>query len=327
MLAASGIMLTIGLGLGMVMQVLVITVQNAVDYRELGVATSGATLFRFIGGSVGTAVLGAIFAARLDDELLGRLPTGTAGVPAAGAAITMEMLAGMSAPVRDAYAHAFAASLSTVFLAASVVALIGFFFTVLLPEHPLRATIAAEAERTTRVGEAFAMPVQGDSLDELLRGLAAFANRDLQRQYLTGLADEAGVRLSPLATWLLIRLERDPGAEPSALARSHAIDTSRLEAALNDLLERELIAARDVGGDRDGERRFGVTPNGCAVLSKIIAVRRAHVTAAAAEWGGERARDDLALRRLARELIPEPHPSVDAPGTRGADDRESTDRQ
>ena len=51
------------------MQVLVLAVQNAVDYEQLGVATSGATLFRSIGGSLGTAILGAIFSTRLDDEL------------------------------------------------------------------------------------------------------------------------------------------------------------------------------------------------------------------------------------------------------------------
>src|SRR5690606_34908321 len=54
-LAASIDMMVLGLGLGMVMQVLVIAVQNSVDYRDLGVATSGATLFRLIGGSLGTA--------------------------------------------------------------------------------------------------------------------------------------------------------------------------------------------------------------------------------------------------------------------------------
>jgi len=63
--AASAYMLVLGLGLGMVMQVLVLAVQNAVDYRELGVATSGATLFRGIGGSIGVALFGAIFAAGL----------------------------------------------------------------------------------------------------------------------------------------------------------------------------------------------------------------------------------------------------------------------
>ena len=65
----SAYILLLGIGLGMVMQVLVIAVQNAVDYRDLGVATSGATLFRLIGGSLGTAILGAIFAARLAANL------------------------------------------------------------------------------------------------------------------------------------------------------------------------------------------------------------------------------------------------------------------
>src|SRR2546423_4999868 len=63
--SASLLMLVLGVGLGMVMQVLVIAVQNDVDYRDLGVATSGATLFRLIGGSLGTAILGALFAGRL----------------------------------------------------------------------------------------------------------------------------------------------------------------------------------------------------------------------------------------------------------------------
>ena len=70
-LYAYAAMFVLGLGLGLVMQVLVLAVQNAVDYAELGVATSGASLFRSMGGSLGTAVLGAIFTARLTDELAG----------------------------------------------------------------------------------------------------------------------------------------------------------------------------------------------------------------------------------------------------------------
>jgi Na+/melibiose symporter-like transporter len=62
-------MLVLGLGLGMVMQVLVLAVQNAVDYRSMGVATSGALLFRQIGGSVGIAIFGAIFANHLSGHL------------------------------------------------------------------------------------------------------------------------------------------------------------------------------------------------------------------------------------------------------------------
>ena len=58
---AAGYMLLLGLGLGLVMQVLVLAAQNAVDYRLLGVATSGSTLFRQVGGSIGVSVFGAIF--------------------------------------------------------------------------------------------------------------------------------------------------------------------------------------------------------------------------------------------------------------------------
>jgi predicted MFS family arabinose efflux permease len=58
-------MLVLGMGIGGVMQVLVIIVQNAVPHSELGVATSGATFFRSIGGSFGTAIFGAIFSNQL----------------------------------------------------------------------------------------------------------------------------------------------------------------------------------------------------------------------------------------------------------------------
>ena len=62
-------LLVLGLGLGMVMQVLVLAVQNAVDYSVLGAATSGVTLARGIGGSIGAAVFGTIFTTRLRSEL------------------------------------------------------------------------------------------------------------------------------------------------------------------------------------------------------------------------------------------------------------------
>ena len=68
------LLLGLGLGLGMVMQVLVLAAQNAVDYRLLGVATSGSALARQIGGSIGVSVFGAIFTNRLGDELARRLP-------------------------------------------------------------------------------------------------------------------------------------------------------------------------------------------------------------------------------------------------------------
>ena len=69
----AGYMVVLGLGLGMVMQVLVLAVQNAVDYRYLGVATSGSTLFRQIGGSIGVSLFGAIFSNQAGRRAASRL--------------------------------------------------------------------------------------------------------------------------------------------------------------------------------------------------------------------------------------------------------------
>jgi predicted MFS family arabinose efflux permease len=175
--ATAGIILLLGLGLGMVMQVLVLAVQNDVDYADLGVATSGATLFRLIGGSVGTAVLGAIFASRLASRLAGVLPEGGA------MSVSPATLGTLSPEVRALYAAAFTSSLGTAFLVATATAAVGFALAWLLPERPLRETVAAAAgDAGADVGETFAMPHDVDSSSQLLRGLAVLADRDVQRR-------------------------------------------------------------------------------------------------------------------------------------------------
>jgi EmrB/QacA subfamily drug resistance transporter len=131
-ITTSLIMLCLGLGLGLVMQVLVIAAQNAVEYRDLGVATSGATLFRLIGGSLGTAILGAIFAARLTTNLARLLPPGAEGARSLGAGLNQQTPSQLPTAVRAAYAQAFTVSLGTVFLVATAIALLGFLLTWLL---------------------------------------------------------------------------------------------------------------------------------------------------------------------------------------------------
>jgi EmrB/QacA subfamily drug resistance transporter len=131
--------LVLGLGLGLVMQVLVLAVQNAVDRRDLGVATSGSLLFRQVGGSIGVALFGTIFANRLGSELAARLPSG-AQLPETNDPAAIRAL---PAPVRNAFEDAFAAALHPVFLTAAAAALSAFALTWLLREVPLQRTAAA----------------------------------------------------------------------------------------------------------------------------------------------------------------------------------------
>jgi EmrB/QacA subfamily drug resistance transporter len=154
------LMMTLGLGLGMVMQVLVLVAQNSVDYRDLGVATSGATLFRLIGGSVGTAALGAVFAARLHDNLMRTLPqaadTGAGGM---GASINPRTIATMPEAVRTLYTAGFTQAMNTIFLIATMIGAFGFLLSLILPEQTLRRAVAARASSVNEeIGEVFPQP-------------------------------------------------------------------------------------------------------------------------------------------------------------------------
>jgi MFS family permease len=101
-----------GLGFGMVTQILVVAVQNSVDRRELGIATAVTGFFRALGGAVGAAALGAIFAAQ----------AGTRAAEAAGSVLRSDVIDGVQA----------------VFLAAAPLAALALAIVLLLPERPLK---------------------------------------------------------------------------------------------------------------------------------------------------------------------------------------------
>jgi EmrB/QacA subfamily drug resistance transporter len=143
----------LGLGLGMVMQVLILAVQNSVDHSVLGVATSGSTMFRQIGGSIGVALFGTIFASRLHAELASRLPAGT-HIPKA---ISPAGIKNLPPAQHQAFADAVATALHPVFLVAGAVSLLAFALTWLLREVPLQGK--------SRIGDA--IPAQGDEHDRV----------------------------------------------------------------------------------------------------------------------------------------------------------------
>lgn len=264
------LMLLLGLGLGFVMQMLIVAVQNAVGYHDLGVATSNAILFRFVGGSLGTALLGAVLASR--------------------------MLA----------TNSLIASLDTVFLLASVISFFGLLFSFLLPERRLRETLAAatEVDIGGDIGQAYAMPQDVDSRAHLLRGLAVLADRDVRRRYVAAVVERAGLDLSPGAAWLLVQIEREPDANVRDLGRKGKADPNKLNASRAELLEKSLIApasASDV---------FTLSGAGCDVYNRLVVARREHLAELWPEWSPKKREEVATiLKNLARELIPETKPA------------------
>jgi len=167
-------MLVLGMGLGAVMQVLVLIVQNAVPYSELGVATSGATFFRSIGGSFGAAIFGAIFSNVLVGNLVrqlhgARLPGGLTT-----ADITPASLATLSAAARHGLVAAYAESIQTVFVIAAPIGLIAFAAAWLIPHVELRRAVGSSASSPNNTTGARA-PSPGETSREPLSPAATQA--------------------------------------------------------------------------------------------------------------------------------------------------------
>ncbi|MEE1742086.1 MFS transporter [Streptomyces sp. BE147] len=133
----------LGVGIGLVMPVLVLAVQNSVRPADLGTATSANNYFRQIGGSVGAAVFGTLFAGRLADALAVRLPSG-ADLPDPES-ITPQLVHAMEPALRDAYIRAYADAMPRVFLYLVPVLVLGLFLAFFLKEKPLVSPHRPEA--------------------------------------------------------------------------------------------------------------------------------------------------------------------------------------
>jgi EmrB/QacA subfamily drug resistance transporter len=273
-------MVVLGFGLGMTMQVLVLAAQNAVPYELLGVATSGSTLSRQVGGSIGVSVFGAIFANRLATNLAGALPPGVRP-PAAAAP---EIVKALPPAVHSAYVSAFAASLRPVFAAAAGISVLAFLLTWLLREVPLRKSAEAEG-----VGEHFAMPREAESLPELERIVATLAQRENRWRVYEQLAERAELDLHPSELWLLARL-----GEGTTLD----LEDPRIVDAHAALRERGLVENADLRAE------------GESVYARVLKARRDGLAQLLDGWEPERHDEVRAmLDRLTRELVAEIPPS------------------
>jgi EmrB/QacA subfamily drug resistance transporter len=295
-------LLVLGLGLGSTMQVLVLAVQNAVDFSILGAATSGVTLARGMGGSIGTAIFGTIFSTQLRTHLSAALSGlhatlggSLAHQIAAGGRLTGVQVHRLPTAVRSAYEHAYVHALSPVFEMAAGVAALGFLLSLMLPERPLRDVASA----STGLEDGLAAPRSHDSLAEIERAITKVTTRDERIRFRQRLAERAGVEISPGAIWALVRIDEHGPAQARAMAEEAGVDPARISEVVNELRDRHLVA----GEDGEGQ----VTAAGRKQAERIIAARRELLCEALADEDAERKPELSALlHRLARELSGEP---------------------
>jgi EmrB/QacA subfamily drug resistance transporter len=292
----------LGVGIGGSLQVLIIAVQNAVDYKDLGAATSGATFFRSIGGSFGTSVFGAIFSGVLAGDIAAALH----GVPlpsgiSASAGASPAVLEHLPAAIRAGFVAGYAKALHTVFLYATPLAALGFVLSLFLKEVPLRETVRA-VDRAHSTAPT-AIPATRDSEQEMERALLTLFGREQRADTYRRLAEAAEVPLSPRGTWLLYRISDNVPTTREALAQVLGIAGPDLDQRLAELVTGGYITVAGSGprtspADGDGAQASPavmLTSAGQQAVGRLSVAREAGIDRLVKEWQPDKIPE---LRRL-----------------------------
>ncbi|VBA39238.1 Multidrug resistance protein 3 [Mycobacterium attenuatum] len=193
-------LLLLGAGIGLSMQVLVFVVQSTSDFEDLGVATSGVTFFRTIGGSFGAAVFGSLFGNFLRARLGPALATsGLSSESVSSPQALHRETSATAAPVVQAYAE----SLGQVFLWAATVAVVAFVLALFLREVPLRDIHNSAVD----VGDGFGMPTT-ETPEKLLENTIGRMLRGDPGVRLRSIAMRPDCRLDVAGLWGLLRINR-----------------------------------------------------------------------------------------------------------------------
>lgn len=279
-----------GFGLGLVMQVLVLIVQNAVGYEDLGVATSGATFFRSIGASFGVAVFGTVFTHRLGDKL-GTALAGQQLPPGVGVdslKADPRGIAELPPGLRPGVVDAYASSITDVFLYAAPVALAAFVLAWFLREDKLRGAVTAPDPTQTLASN----PVQRSSYDEVARALSVLGTREGRRAVYEDITRRAGYDLLPAASWLLLRISRHGHVEPATLTERSMVPLTVITQAARQLEERRLAVREGLG--------LRLAPEGAQAAARLARAREDSLAELLGDWWGPERPTDL--MRLVEEL-------------------------
>ena len=287
----------LGTGIGLCMQVLILTVQNTAKFEDLGVATSGVTFFRTIGSSFGAAIFGSLFANFLDDRIGPALAASGAPALAAQSPQALHSLpAATAAPIIDAYAD----SLGRVFLCAAPVALVGFVLALMLKEVPLREM---EDVMSVDLGEGFGMP-STETPEQILELAVARMMRDSPDLRLRSLAGSPGCDLDVAPLWGLLQIYRNKQVFGSARLTDIA---ERLRVPC-EVLEPTFRRLADTGYALRTGDEWWLTQAGARQVDEVvtaIAGRIAHRLARSTDFAGrpDRLQVEAALERIAQRML------------------------
>ncbi|MEU1892634.1 MDR family MFS transporter [Streptomyces pristinaespiralis] len=279
-----------GAGLGLVMQVLVLVVQNAVGYEDLGVATSGATFFRSIGASFGVAIFGTIFTNRLEHKLTDAL-AGQQVPPGAGPAelaADPRAIAELPADLRPSVLNAYSTAITDVFLYALPVVALAFLIAWFLKEDKLRGSVTAPDHSETLASN----PVERSSYDEVARALSVLGSREGRRHIYEKITVRAGYDLLPASSWLLLRMKRHGVVEPARLAETTPVPLRAITEASREVEGRGL--ARREGLD------LMLTESGEEAAVRLAQAREESLAELLGDWWGPERPTDLV--QLVHEL-------------------------
>jgi len=308
-------MLVLGAGIGASLQVLVVAVQNAVSYADLGAATGGTTFFRSIGGSFGTATFGAVFSNVLAGDLAAalhglRLPPGVTAASGASPAL----LDRLPAAVHAGYVSGYATALQTVFLVAVPFGVLAFALSWTLKDVPLRTSTGAPDPADTLAPTS--RPTVRTSDQEMERALTALLGRERRRDIYAGLISAASVKTTPRGAWLLLRVGEHPGWGRHELAEHLYMTDADMERRLG-----ELVAAGYARPLADGPAApVPLTETGQHAFDELFRARHDAVARLAAGWDPEHhPRLVELLTRITHQLAASsetPGPDLDAAAAR-----------
>jgi hypothetical protein len=283
-------MLCLGLGLGMLVQVLIVAVQNAVGYEDLGAATASSNFFRSMGTCFGVAIFGAVYAnvlpRKLSSIVHGTLPTLKLS------SITPSLIRSLPSVVELALRHAIADTVQVIFLMAAPLGLVAFGLSLLLPEIELRKVV-----RTNQASMDLGGAVEElSSFEEATLAIERSLDAEDTEVVFADLSRRAGSSLAPGAVSLLVWLAHEASPADDDAQGSHEADRGADRAALE---EQGLVTVEE------GPTLL-ITPRGLALSRALLAARRSQLDELTALWSPaahpelDRFLDQVALESLER---------------------------